>query len=116
VTYTALSFLILALASYRLTRVVTDDTITDAARAWVWRRAYIVSAYDSERDQETTMTRSVAWSWLYRLVSCPFCVGWWVSLACYWAWWYSAWAWMRPALSAVAVAGGQAFISSRRDA
>jgi len=57
---------VLALASSRLTRVVTLDEITAPLRERLDAKA--------QDDADST------WVWANRLVSCPACVGWWVSL------------------------------------
>lgn len=59
---TALEFVLLALAAYRLTRLVAVDTITQPARDWIEYRVGGLSHW-------------------YTLVTCPFCVGFWVSAA-----------------------------------
>lgn len=51
--------LISALAVYRLTRLVTEDTILDRPRGWAIGRA----------------------EWLGTLVTCPWCAGFWIALA-----------------------------------
>jgi hypothetical protein len=56
---------VLAFASSRLTRVVTLDEITAPLR---------------ERLETKAETGAASWVWASRLLSCPACVGWWVSL------------------------------------
>jgi hypothetical protein len=54
------------------------------------------------------------WHWFYGLISCPFCCGWWLSLAGWWAYtgeFMNSRAW---AIQAVAVAGVQSAIPSNR--
>lgn len=113
-----LALVVVGLASYRVTRVVVADTISDSFRAWVWSRAYArEDDYDSLGDTDTrAVRRSWWWEKAYQLVSCPFCFGWWVSLAFYAAWFHWHVGFARPILSAIAVAGIQAFVSSRPDA
>jgi hypothetical protein len=57
---------VLALASSRLTRAISLDEITSPLR-----------------DRLGTKARGggPVWSWAHRLLSCPACLGWWVSLA-----------------------------------
>lgn len=118
--YEFLALATIALAAYRITRVIVSDTITQSFRAWIWRRAYQPDGYDSRTDRETIGRRPgmVGWAWekAFQLVDCPFCTGWHVTLAFYWAWHYWHAAWVRPVLSALAAVGMQAFVSSRRDA
>ena len=57
---------VLALASTRLTRAISLDEITAPMRDQLERKAE---------------NGGSAWVWASKLVSCPACVGWWVSLA-----------------------------------
>lgn len=70
---------ILGLAAYRLTRVLTVDSISDPARAvlydWAW---------GGTRDRPTSRGR--ARGWVYELLTCSHCLGVWVSLAAVAAW------------------------------
>lgn len=59
----ALTFIILSLATYRATRFVLQDRLFDRARNWVWDRC----------PPETTRTGY--------LLTCPWCLGFWFSLA-----------------------------------
>ena len=62
----SLAFVVLVFAAYRLTRLAGWDDFPLAARL-------------RERATEGRPT-------LDHLVGCPFCVGWWISLATYGAW------------------------------
>lgn len=75
-----LEIVAVGLAAYRLARLVALDTITDPARAWLYRHAFTPPAYD---DPPTVRNR--AWAWVYDLVSCVFCVSVWVSLGLWFA-------------------------------
>lgn len=110
-----LGLVVVAFAAYRVTRVVVADTISDSFRAWVWARSYErIDDYDSLADTDTrTARRSWWWEKAYQLVSCPWCTGWWVSLATYAAWFHWHVSFARPVIAAVAVAGLQGFIASR---
>lgn len=55
-------FVILALASYRLTKLLIEDTILNSLREKVWEKFPPESTY------------------LGYLTTCPWCVGWWLSL------------------------------------
>lgn len=61
---TSLAFVIVALAAARLTRLVTEDTITEPLRVWASSRPFV-----------------------YELVTCPWCIGFWISLATVGVWW-----------------------------
>jgi hypothetical protein len=55
--------LVLVLATHRVTRLAVEDTIADRPRNWVFMRT--------------------PWpEWTEKLLSCPWCFGWWASLAC----------------------------------
>lgn len=58
---TVLTFIILALAAYRLTHVITTDAIADGFREWVW------SKYPPETK-------------IGYLITCNWCTGFWVSV------------------------------------
>lgn len=90
----ALLYLLLITASARIVRLITTDTITEPARTWVLRR----------------VRRKVGKS-LATGLSCPYCVGWWVSLALVLAVWPLRHGLPLPLLWPWAVAGGQTIIS-----
>lgn len=110
-----LALVTVALASYRITRIVVADSISDSFRAWVWAQAYErVMDYDSLADtDERAVRRSWAWEKAYQLVSCPWCFGWHVSLLTYAAWFHWHVSFAKPIIAAVAVAGLQGFLASR---
>lgn len=58
---TVLTFIILALAAYRFTHVITTDAIADGFREWVW------SKYPPETK-------------IGYLITCNWCTGFWVSV------------------------------------
>lgn len=111
-----IALVVVGLASYRLTRVIVSDTITASFRVWLWRHAYDDGGYDSLTERNVTTRRSWAWEKLYQLFTCPFCTGWWISLAFYWAWMFADWRWTHHAIAALAATGIQAVISSRPSA
>lgn len=61
---TPLAFVIVSLAAARLTRLVTEDTITEPLRVWASNKPF-----------------------LYELVTCPWCIGFHISVACVAVWW-----------------------------
>lgn len=77
-----------ALAAYRLTRLVTADTITRPLRAR-WIRAAYVSAYEPDSDWALSERTEAEWDRIPRddddapklaeFVTCPYCVGIWIS-------------------------------------
>lgn len=85
---TGLEFLILALAAYRVWKLVAEDSILLGPRAWVFSRF--------SRDGKPG--RLQEWA------SCPWCAGFWISLAwalAFWADHRAIWAAVPFALSAV---------------
>lgn len=116
------------LAAYRITRVVTEDSITDAPRDRIYHWAWVepgdgvayqmfASRYDGEPGQP--VPRAPWRTYVNELVNCPWCMGVWVSFAV-----TAFWAWVvRDGIAvaaylvvAAAVAGGQGFVASRKDA
>jgi len=77
------AFVLLALASYRLTRLLGWDTFPPVARARDW----LLGPYVEPRSLL-----------LVELFSCAFCLGFWVGLAV-----YLAWLWLPTATLAVSV-------------
>jgi hypothetical protein len=114
-----LALAVIGFASYRLTRVVVEDSITASFRAWIWRRAYVPVGYDSRSDREVASRRDgyAGWAWekAFQLVTCPFCTGWWLTIGLYVAWfgWPSR---ARDVVALAAAIGMQAFVSSRQGA
>lgn len=113
---TALALIAVALASYRLTRVVTADTLTNPVRAWLWAKAFVEDGYDPHRDKPVVRRRSFWWAQAYELARCPYCAGVYLSALTWWAWFYWPWTIIRPLIQMTAVMGLQALLSSRRDA
>lgn len=85
------AFVLLALAAYRLYRLGSRDTITEPIRAAV---AYgddeAVSLDDEPRVEVVGVDREIPKGWrvyLSTLVRCPWCAGFYVSVAVWAAWW-----------------------------
>lgn len=95
----------LGLASYRITRLLTRDSLTDRIRQHVavWSFDQVTEQYRSETH------RRVAY-----FVSCPFCVGVYVTAGVY-GWWELV-PGGRPVILVAAAAGVQAFLASRAGA
>lgn len=91
-----LRVLVCGLAAFRLARAIAVDDIMLGFRAWLHEAAY-------GPDPGDPVEAGVFWRWAYALFSCPFCVGFWISLALYAMW--TQWGWARPGIAAVAVAG-----------
>lgn len=105
------SLLAISFASYRVTRLIVDDTIWDATRVKLihWLRNRKLG-----EDELTRINVFVERNWFGHkaadLISCSFCTGVWVTAgACAW------WAWLPNLQWAVWVAaatGGQALLAS----
>jgi hypothetical protein len=82
--------LVLVLASFRITRLVTADVLLDSPRTWL---AVHLPAYGA------------------KLITCAYCAGFWISAAVVAAWWWGGrWGWV--VLVVFAVAGAQALLSA----
>lgn len=97
-TIIALRVLVVGLAAYRLARIVAVDSISEPFRTWVFWTGHA----DPDGTDEPPVT-SRPLTWLYGLVSCAYCAGWWIALGLYAAWVNLGWS--RPLIGAVAVAG-----------
>lgn len=118
--------LICALAAHRVARAIALDGITDPARDWIYQRAFTTPVRDpfpagtfDEDDARRegwlppppAARRSRPWAWLYGLVSCPHCVGFWLSLGAWWWWEHRVGS--HPWIAAVAVAGAQSIFAAK---
>lgn len=127
-----LSIIVVALAAHRAARALSTDTITDRLRGYVYDRAFTHPALDPAGPDEWTaqadyeagiipppeervaperQTTSVVWAYLYGLLSCPHCCGFWISIGL-WALWRNVDD-LRVWIAAGAVAGLQSAISAR---
>lgn len=89
---TALDLIVLVLTAYRITRLITTDSITEPARDWL------------------NLHTGGGRSWV--LVTCPFCAGFWVSCAVVLAAHRLGHDMPLPWLMPWAVAGGQSLLSA----
>jgi hypothetical protein len=69
------SFAIMALAVFRVYRLIAEDDILDRPRDW------LLDKLEEERLEK-----------LDKLITCPWCLGWWLSVAL-WLFWLAAPAW-----------------------
>lgn len=93
-----LAFLLALGSTLRLTRLAVTDTITQPFRNAIAMRYAAASALESQSDQNLRDDRGViaaadvkivrrfrrrvnAWLWLVQLFECPWCIGFWISLA-----------------------------------
>ncbi|MFI6326584.1 DUF1360 domain-containing protein [Nonomuraea sp. NPDC050556] len=80
------AFVLVTLASARLTRLLVADTVTEPLRRAVWR---LVGGEVPPALLEpithfvarTAYTSVSARRWLWKLMNCPWCSGFWISLA-----------------------------------
>lgn len=96
--------LILAFVVYRICRVATVDAISDPWRAWL---------YQTIQNREPT-NRSLL-RWAFKLLTCPYCLGVWLSFIVV-AFWslvvVKAWLGWEYPVAALAVAGAQSLMTS----
>lgn len=99
---TPVTFIILALATARLTRLVTQDRITEAPRHWAVRAAV-------RRDGDESL--------LAYLIVCDWCVSVYTGAAVAGAWW--AWheqGWITWVMSALAFSYAAGYLASKEEA
>lgn len=129
-----LGLVVVALASYRITRVVTTDTLTQAPRDrlyhWAWvepdepelyalrRQEHGIDPLVMERDDDVApMPRKGGLrTYVNELFNCPWCLGVWVSYAvlAFWCWVVrDGIAVAAYLVTGAAVAGAQGWLASR---
>lgn len=94
---------VLGVAAYRLTRLITKDTVSDRLRMVVSRWAF-----DDDRE---VWKGGPHRKWFALWITCPFCVGVWATVGLY-AWWDHVHD-GRFVVVILAAAGAQAYLSSR---
>lgn len=67
------------LAAYRLTRMVTTDTIFDRPRIWVFRRFPPPGSWQTVGKAGGFLEQPRPPHWLGKLLSCSWCAGFWVA-------------------------------------
>lgn len=97
---------VMALATYRTTRIFTVDKLSEPWRVAVFAWAYV------EQPGSAPRPRGGAWrTWLYELISCPYCLSVWCAGAL-----FLLWRWGGPSLrgliAVLAIAGVAAFMQS----
>lgn len=86
---TLIPLIVLALASFRITRLLVIDTLFAGSRNKF--HSYLVN-----NSQKAGKHRQLIWEKLYDLTSCTWCTGFWVSVSLYWAYvWRSPLSWSR---------------------
>lgn len=78
----AVALVVLALGAFRLTRIIGWDTLAGLVRLRVW-----ATGRRLEDDGRVTVTNPARPEWIDQLLSCPWCLGWWVCLATAGSWW-----------------------------
>lgn len=127
-----LGIIVVALAAHRAARALTTDTITDRLRGWAYDHAFAhpklvdvggmgwleadeveagVIPPPEERVAPEAQTISKPWAYVYGLVSCPHCCGFWISIGL-WGVWRQVED-LRVWIAAGAVAGLQSIFSAK---
>lgn len=73
-----IAFIIMALATFRIWRLLSEDTILDYPRRWLVRLPY--DWREGKRIPPEYRAR------LGEFIGCPWCLGWWISLVIWLAW------------------------------
>ena len=94
---------LLALASYRLTRLIVIDAIFDEVREWFFTKLDFKKLKGSDN---TFVNRNLLAQKLSYLLQCTWCTGVWVSAFVYWLWTQG---YTLP-IYILAIAGGQGMI------
>lgn len=83
-----LILVIYVLAVARVTRLVNFDAVLDRLRLWIGRRAVVAQGAADEASAAGQMVlaasagkRAARWNTVTYFLGCPWCVGFWVSLA-----------------------------------
>ena len=82
-----------ALCVYRLTRLVTTDFIFDPFRDWVRARAFetmVRSNLAGDVVDSKVQPRSRLWVWLFNLITCDWCISFWLAAGCVLGWHFAA--------------------------
>lgn len=99
-------FVLMALATFRITRLIVYDKIARWLRElFVHRRTYVENGVEMV---ELTPRKSGFMRTIYELLQCPWCIGFWSALIiafCYFTW---NWAWF--AILFLALAGAGSFV------
>ncbi len=109
-------FALVALAAYRITRFIVVDSLLgrtaseDEPRGSGLRLRLDQFAYDDEGEDRSWLRGKVG-----DLLTCSWCLGFWVSVATLAAWTADV-EWLRWAVTGFAVAGAQGFVASRYNA
>jgi hypothetical protein len=117
----ALVYVLLALAAYRMARVVTTDSISLAFRERLYRWTWDDTNPEVQREPDGTevfvpKARAPWRTYAYELFTCPLCLGFWAAAAV-----YSAWRWwdtdaVHAVIAVFAIAGLQCFLATREGA
>lgn len=101
---------VLALATFRLARLIAADTITAPLRDRLTRWAWTIETDDETGLAIDAKPRAPWRTWVYELLTCQQCLGVWVGVAV-----YCAWRWggdvALAILTVAALVGLQAFLA-----
>lgn len=107
---------VLGFAAFRATRLLTRDTITGVFRDRLFHFAWDVEHPTPDPTSRKALpTARAAWrTYLYEGLTCPWCLGVWVSGAVYAGWRWGG-TWGRGIITVTAIAGVQAVIAANGD-
>ena len=74
-------FIVLALATFRVSRLIALDSITEPVREWLRVKGSLEQVRHTPQGEERRILLVGLWGWLFRLVTCVWCVSIWVAAA-----------------------------------
>lgn len=82
---TLLVLAIYVLVAARVTRLVNYDSLLDPIRLWIARHASIaqeqITEFTTPEQNLRAARRYARWTTLFDFIACPFCIGFWASVA-----------------------------------
>lgn len=74
-------FIVLALATFRVSRLIALDSLTEPVREWLRVKGSLEQIRHTPQGEERRVLFVGLWGWIFRLVTCIWCVSIWVSAA-----------------------------------
>lgn len=116
-THSFLLFVIYALCVFRLTHLITDDSITASAREWLRAKSHesqVRTVYErgNEKLEERVGEKPGALLWMWKLASCAWCVSVWIGAVVVVIAYYQG-AWFQYVCAAFALSGFVGIVSEK---